>query len=146
MKTIYPYLNFNGTAEEAFNLYKSVFGGEFSGVYRFSEMPDAGELTESDGNKIMHISLPLNNGNALMGSDLLESMGQQVTPGNNAYLFISADSKEEADLLFNGLSEGGTIEMPMQDVFWGAYYGSFADRFGIQWMISYEYPQTEFNI
>ncbi len=136
-----PYLNFNGNAEEAFNFYKSVFGGEFKMVQRFKEVPGSEKYSAAEGDKIMHISLPIGNGNFLMASDALESMGQKVNPGNNFYISLEADNKEEAKKLFNGLSSGGKIEMPLEDTFWGAYFGMLKDKFGIKWMISHTYPQ-----
>jgi len=138
MTSVSPYLNFNGNTEEAFNFYKSVFGGEFLAVMRFKDNPEGGEMQEADKDRIMHIALPLGGGTVLMGTDALESMGQKLTFGNNFYICLSPDSKEEADRLFNGLSDGGKIEMPIQDMFWGAYWGSFADKFGVQWMINYD--------
>ena len=137
MTVVNPYLNFNGNTEEAFNLYKSVFGGEFQALMRFKDNPQCGEISDSDKERIMHIALPIGNGTVLMATDALESMGQKLTVGNNFYIALSPNSKEEADRLFNGLSAGGKIEMPMQDMFWGDYWGSFADKFGVQWMISY---------
>ncbi len=137
MTTVNPYLNFNGTTEEAFNFYKSVFGGEFQALMRFQDNPDCGEVSEADKTKIMHIALPVGNGTILMGTDALESMGQKLNVGNNFYICLSPDSKEEADRLFNGLSEGGKVEVPIQDMFWGDYWGSFADKFGVQWMVNY---------
>ena len=138
MAAINPYLNFNGNTEEAFNFYKSVFGGEFAMVMRFKDNPECGQIAESDKERIMHLALPIGNGNILMGTDSLESLGQKLTVGNNFYICLSPDSKDEAERLFNGLSAGGKIEMPLQDMFWGAYYGSFADKFGVQWMVNYE--------
>jgi PhnB protein len=143
MATMSPYLNFNGNTEEAFNFYKSVFGGEFLAVMRFKDNPECGNVAESDQNKIMHIALPIGNGNALMATDALESMGQKLTFGNNFYICLAPESKEEADKLFNGLSDGGKIEMPLQDMFWGAYYGSFTDKFGVQWMLNYNQNQPK---
>ena len=135
------YLNFDGNAEEAFDLYKSAFGGEFTSVVRFKDMPMPGvTIPPADQNKIMHISLKMGD-EFLMGSDTLESMGHKFVPGNYAYISITPDSKEEADRLFKALSGGGKIEMPMGDQPWGAYFGSFQDRFGIGWMINYTYPQ-----
>ena len=134
--TINPYLNFPGNTEEAFNFYKSVLGGEFPFLQRFKDTPEADKISPEDANKIMHISLPVGNGNMIMATDALESMGQKLTQGNNFYLCISADSKEEADKLFNGLSQGGQLTMPMADMFWGAYYGSFTDKYGINWMVN----------
>ncbi len=141
MKIINPYLNFNGNTEEAFNFYKSVFGGEFTALQRFKDIPEADKFPKADQEKIMHISLPLGNGTVLMASDALESMGFNLISGNNFYILIESESKEEADKLFNKLSAGGKIEMPMQDMFWGAYYGSFSDKFGINWMIDYTYKK-----
>jgi PhnB protein len=137
MTTINPYLNFPGTTEEAFKLYKSVFGGEFSSVQRMKDTPDADKVPAADRDKIMHIALPIGNGIRLMASDSVESMGHKYTAGNNYYLSINVDSKQEADRVFNGLSKGGKIEMPMQKMFWGEYFGMFADKFGIQWMVSF---------
>lgn len=148
MATINPYLNFNGTTEEAFNFYKSVFGGEFTAFTRFKDIPSGGEgseecapLSENDQNKIMHIALPIGNENVLMASDYPDSMMEKLSAGNNFSISINADSKEEADRLFNGLSEGGTAEMPMADAFWGAYFGMFKDKFGINWLVNYDYNQ-----
>jgi PhnB protein len=141
MKAFNPYLNFNGNTEEAFNFYKSVFGGEFAMLMRFRDIPENDSIPPDARDKIMHVALPIGNGNVLMATDALESLGQTLFQGNNHYLSISADSKEEADTLYTKLSAGGKIEMSLQDTFWGAYYGSFADKFGIQWMISYDYPK-----
>jgi PhnB protein len=141
MATINPYLNFNGTTEEAFNFYKSVFGGEFAMIQRFKDTPQAGDLPLGVGDKIMHVSLPIGNGNMIMGTDAIESMGHPLTMGNNFYICISPESKEEADRLFNGLSAGGKIEMPLADMFWGAYYGQFTDKFGVQWMVNYQHTK-----
>ncbi|MGI8469744.1 MAG: VOC family protein [Pyrinomonadaceae bacterium] len=139
MATINPYLDFDGNAEEAFNFYKSVFGGEFITLQRFKDMPEADKVSKSDGEKIMHISLPIGRKNVLMASDACESMGRSITVGNNFYISIQADSKEEAADLFTGLSEGGKVEMPLGDTFWGAYFGMFSDKFGIKWMVNYDY-------
>lgn len=138
-----PYLNFNGNTEEAFNFYKSVFGGEFAMVMRFKDTPEAAKMPPEAANKIMHIALPIGKGNILMATDAIESMGQKLTVGNNFYISISADSKEEADRLYSKLSTGGKVEMPIGDVFWGDYFGMFADKFGIQWMISYNSNQKK---
>jgi PhnB protein len=142
MKAFNPYLNFNGNAEEAFNFYKSVFGGEFAMIMRFRDAPGIENIHEELSDKIMHIALPVGNGIMLMATDSLESLGQTLILGNNHYFMLSSDSKEEADTLFQKLSENGKIEMPLQDTFWGDYYGSFTDQFGIQWMINYEYPKA----
>jgi PhnB protein len=139
MKTINPYLNFPGTTEEAFNFYKLVFGGELVGLTRFKDTPEASKL--SDKEKLMHVSLPLRNENILMATDALESMGHKVTPWNNFHLSIEAENKEEAEKIFNGLSAGGKVTMPLSDTFWGSYFGMLIDKFGIQWMVSYTYPK-----
>ncbi len=139
MTAMNPYLNFDGNTEEAFNFYKSIFGGEFSSVMRFRDMPGCdgpdAQLKEEDKDKIMHIALPMGNGNMLMATDSLESFGQKLSQGNNFYIALSPESRDEADRLFNGLSEGGRVEMPMADAFWGDYFGCCADKFGVQWMI-----------
>jgi len=141
MKSINPYLNFPGNSEEAFNFYKSVFGGEFiGGISRFKDTADGAKLNNEEREKVMHIALPVGP-NMLMATDALESMGHAVTAGNNFHLSVETENKDEADLLFNALSEGATIELQMQDMFWGAYFGMLTDKFGIQWMISYSYPR-----
>ncbi len=139
MARLDPYLNFAGNTEEAFEFYRSVFGSEFTAVMRFGEMPGCAEmeLNEEDKGKIMHISLPVGNA-ILMATDSLESMGQKLNVGNNSYICIVPDSREDSDRLFSGLSADGKVEMPMSDMPWGAYWGCFADRFGVQWMISHE--------
>lgn len=142
MTTINPYLNFPGTTEEAFNFYKSVFGGEFAFIQRFADTPDGAKMPPQIKNKIMHVSLPIGNGNLLMATDAMDEMGHHVTMGNNYYVCISPDTKEEADRLFKGLSSGGKVGTPLQDMFWGAYYGDFTDKFGIQWMINFTHPQN----
>ncbi|MGB8217098.1 MAG: VOC family protein [Candidatus Methanoperedens sp.] len=134
------YLNFAGNTEEAFDFYKSVFGGEFSSVIRFKDMPMEGvNIPEEDKNKLMHISLPVGDDNVLMATDSLESLGMELTQGNNIYISVHPESKVEADRIFNALSAGGTIEMPISDQVWGDYYGSFEDKFGVQWMVIYSY-------
>ena len=142
MKSINPYLNFPGNTEEAFNFYKKVFGGDFvGGINRFTNAPGTENLSDADKNKVMHIGLQMGKGNYLMATDALESMGFNVTFGNNFYIAIDAESKAEADKLFKGLSEGGKIEMPMADQFWGDYFGSLADKFGVRWMVIYSPPK-----
>lgn len=144
MATINVYLNFMGNTEEAFNFYKSVFGGEFlGGINRFKDTPHGENMSSADKEKVMHVALPIGNGNVLMGTDLLESAGHKLISGNNYSISINADSKEEADNLFTKLSEGGKIEMPIADVFWGAYFGMFSDKFGIQWMVNFDYNQKK---
>lgn len=132
-----PYLNFDGQAEEAFEFYKSVFGGEFRGNMKMSEMPGAENLPETERNRTMHIALPIGKGTLLMASDIVPSAGHTLKKGNNMYVSLHPESKEEADRLFNGLSKGGIIEMPIEDQFWGDYFGSFIDKFGIGWMINF---------
>jgi PhnB protein len=141
MSTINPYLNFYGNTEEAFNFYKSVFREEFLSVQRFKDFPEGDKLSESDREKIMQISLPISKGYILMGTDTLESLKQTLTASINYYISIQMESKEEADRIFKELSAGGKMEMPIQDTFWGAYFGMFADKFGIQWMVNYDYPK-----
>lgn len=139
MANLNLYLNFKGNTEDAFNFYKSVFGGEFSSLERYKNMPESDKLSVDEQNKIMHISLPVGKNITLMGTDLIESMGQKLVIGNNCSIMIDAESKEEADNLFEKLSAGGKVEMSMQDTFWNAYFGSFTDRFGVQWMVNYSY-------
>lgn len=135
------YLNFNGNTEEAFNFYKSVFGGEFSVLQRFRGAPGTENLSEEYKDKIMHIRLPVGNGDDLMATDALASMGQKLNEGNNFYISINAGSREEAEKLYQGLSEGGKIEMPLQDTYWGDYFAMFEDKFGIQWMVGFDINQ-----
>lgn len=134
------YLNFTNQTEEAFNFYKDIFGGEFIGpVHRFGEVPpspDSPALSEEDKNLVMHVELAITGGHVIMGTDAPASMGLKVQPGNNMYLNLEPDTREEADRLFNALSVGGVVEMPMQVMFWGAYYGSLKDKFGVQWMVN----------
>ena len=142
MKSINPYLNFPGNTEEAFNFYKKVFGGDFAGgIFRFNDTPDSDKLSEGDRQKVMHVALPMGKDNMIMATDALESMGHKVTFGNNFYIAIHTDCREEADKLFNGLSEGGETEMPMADQFWGDYFGSLVDKFNVQWMIGFTNPK-----
>jgi PhnB protein len=143
MAIINPYLNFPGTAEEAFNFYRSVFGGEFSVIQRYQDTPEAGKVAPEDASKLMHISLPIGNGNVLMATDATASMGYPLEHGNSFYLSLAANSEAEADKLFNGLSAGGEIKMPLQKTFWGAYFGMWVDKFGIQWMVNYDYNEQQ---
>ena len=136
------YLNFPRNTEIVFNFYKSVFGGEFvdGKINRFSEIPPmdgAPPIADTDKNLVMHVALPILGGHLLMGTDAPESMGFKVNQGNNVYISLHPDSRAEADRLFSRLSDGGTIEMPMQEMFWGDYYGSLTDKFGIRWMVNY---------
>ena len=138
MALINPHINFNGNAEEAFTFYKSVFGVEFARVVRFKEMSNPEyPVAEKEANKIMHIALPIGK-NVLMGNDVPEILGKVNEKENRSKISISAQSKEEADKLFNGLSAGGEIEMPMEDSPWGSYFGMFRDKYGIEWMIDYD--------
>ncbi|NII28027.1 VOC family protein [Pseudoflavitalea sp. X16] len=141
MAKMNPYLNFDGNTEEAFNFYKSVFGGEFTGVHKFGTMPGAENMPENEKNRVMHIALPIDAHTTLMGSDTMPSMGHQLTVGNNVHISLHPASREEADHLFNGLSAGGAVEMPLQDTFWGAYFGSFKDKFGISWLVNFDHSQ-----
>jgi PhnB protein len=141
---LHSYLNFGGNAQEAFDFYKSVFGGEFSSLVRFKDFPMEGvAISEDDEDKIMHIALPIGDGNVLMASDVLESLGQQLVQGNNVYVSVHPTSREEADRIFNALSDGAEIEMPIADQVWGDYYGSLKDRFGVHWMVNHSPPREE---
>lgn len=140
MAKINPYLNFNGKTEEAFNFYRSVFGGEFSYLQRFKDTPQGEKVSEADGEKIMHVSLAIGD-NYLMATDALESYGQKVEPGSNVYISVHPETEEEARRIFEGLSKGGEIEMELQDTFWGALYGSFTDKFGVNWMVNFQKQQ-----
>jgi PhnB protein len=133
---VHPYLNFDGTTEQAFQFYRSVFGGDFSMFQRFKDTPACGSIPAAEQNRVMHVALPLPGGAVLMGSDTMPSMGHRLSVGNNCYICLMPESKAEADRIFGGLSAGGTIETPMQDMFWGAYWGCLRDRFGIQWMVN----------
>ena len=139
MAQINPHINFNGNAEEAFTFYKSVFGGEFAKIMRFKDLAnDDFPVAEKDENKIMHIALPIGKSNVLMGNDVPEILGTVNENENRSKIAISTESKEEADQIFNGLSEGGAIEMPIQDSPWGSYFGMFRDKYGIEWMVDYD--------
>jgi PhnB protein len=138
MAQINPHINFNGNAEEAFTFYKSVFGGEFAKIMRFKDISSPEfPVTGNDANKIMHIALPIGK-NILMANDVPESMGQTNENENRSKISISAESKEEADKLFNGLSVGGQIEAPIGGSPWGSYFGMFRDKYGIEWMVDFD--------
>jgi PhnB protein len=138
MAQINPHINFNGNAEEAFTFYKSIFGGEFAIILRFKDMSSPEfPVTENEANKIMHIALPIGK-NVLMANDVPESMGQTNENENRSKISISAESKEEADKLFNGLSVGGQIEAPIGDSPWGSYFGMLRDKYGIEWMVDFD--------
>ncbi len=137
MATINPSINFNGNAEEAFNFYKSAFGGEFATVARFKDMATAeNPVGDEDAEKIMHIALPIG-GNVLMGNDVPSFMGRTNENENRSKISINCESKEEADKLFNALSAGGAVEFPMGDSPWGSYFGMFRDKYGVEWMVDY---------
>jgi PhnB protein len=140
MAFVVPSLSFNGNCEEAFNFYKSVFGGEFQQFMRWKDMPSDEKITGEAGEKVMHIALPIGKDTVIMGGDRLATMGD-VTNGNNFDIAIIAESEEEAKRLFDGLSAGGKIGMPLEKAFWGAYFGMFTDKFGIQWMVNYDYKK-----
>lgn len=138
MALINPHINFNGNAEEAFTFYKSVFGGAFAMIMRFKDLSSPEyPVAEHEANKIMHIALPIGP-NILMGNDVPESMGRVNEAENRSKISISAESREEADRLFNGLSEGGTVEYPIGDSPWGSYFGMFRDKYGIEWMVDFD--------
>lgn len=140
MSRVSTYLNFPRSTEAAFIFYKSVFGGEFNGpIHRFSEVPAApGQppMPDADKNLVMHVELPILGGHVMMGTDAPESMGFTVRHGNNIYINLEPDTRAEADRLFQALSVNGKVEMTMQEMFWGAYFGSLTDQFGVQWMIN----------
>jgi PhnB protein len=139
MPQINPYIHFNGNAEEAFTFYKSVFGGEFAMISRFKDLsiPEH-PISEKEANKIMHIALPIGKHSILMGSDTPEFMGKHNERENRSKISISAESRKEADHLFNGLSADGDIEMPITDSPWGSYFGMFRDKYGIEWMVDFD--------
>ena len=134
------YLNFSGKTEEAFNFYRSVFGTEFTGpIQRMSDAPPAPgrpALGAAEKKLVMHVELPITGGHVLMGTDAVESMGHTVTVGTNVSLMLEPDTRAEAKRLFEALGRGGRVTMPLQEMFWGAYYGSLTDRFGVQWMVN----------
>ena len=139
MARVNTYLNFTRETEQAFEFYRSVFGGEFAVLQRFGDVPVApGQpaLAPADRELIMHVALPILGGHVLMGTDAPETMGFRLVRGNNVYISLEIDTRAEADRLFGGLSAGGEVQTPMQEMFWGAYFGSFTDRFGIRWMIN----------
>ena len=138
MAQINPHINFNGNAEEAFTFYKSVFGGEFTNIMRFKDLAsEAFPVAEKEANKIMHIELPIG-ATSLMANDVPEMMGPTNENENRSKIVVNTDSKQEADHIFNGLSAGGHIEFPISDSPWGNYFGMFRDKYGIEWMVSFE--------
>jgi PhnB protein len=141
MARVNTYLNFPRNTEEAFNFYKSVFGGEFTsgGIARFKDIPPtdgALAIADADKNLVMHIELPIVGGHVIMGTDAPESMGFKLNFGNNVHISLEPDSKAETKKLFDALSAGGKVTMELQDMFWGAYFGSCTDKFGVQWMFN----------
>ena len=143
MATVNCYLAFKDNCEEAFNFYKSVFGGEFTYISKFKDMPPSDEfkLTENDMEKVMHVSLPISKETILMGSDMADCKSDFYKEGNNFSLSVDTDSKDEATKYFNDLAAGGQVTMPLMDTFWGSYFGMLTDKFGIQWMVSYQTEQ-----
>ena len=138
MALINPHVNFNGNAEEAFTFYKSVFGGEFAKIIRFKDLASPEfPVAKKEENKIMHIVLPIGKSSMLMANDVPEIMGRTNENENRSKIVITAETKEEADKLFNGLSEGGNVEMPIMDSPWGSYFGMFRDKYGIEWMVEF---------
>jgi PhnB protein len=136
MGKVSTYLNFKKETEEAFTFYKSVFGGEFGGgIMRLGETPGSENLSEEDKKLVMHIELPILGGHILMGTDAPESMGFNLNFGNNMHIQLETDSRKEADSIYSKLSAGGKVDMDLQETFWGGYFGSFSDRFGVKWMI-----------
>lgn len=140
MASVSTYLNFNRNTEEAFNFYKSVFGGEFiGGIMRFRDIPSTEKMPpipEIDKDLVMHVVLPITGGHKLMGTDAPESMGFKVNQGNNVYLNLEVDTRKETLRLFNLISAGGKVEQELQDMFWGDYFGSCTDKFGVHWMFN----------
>ncbi len=139
MAQINPYLTFNGNCAEAFDFYKSVFGGDYAYIGKFGDMPSEHPLPDDVADLIMHVSLPISAETTLMGSDANEHFGQTAQFGSNVSISINTSSEAEAQNLFNGLSQGGTISMPLDKTFWGAYFGMLTDKFGIHWMVNYDY-------
>ncbi len=140
MATVGTYLNFARNTEEVFNFYKSVFGGEFTGgISRFSDIPPSDSnppLPEADKKLVLHVALPILGGHLLMGSDAPESMGFTIKFGNNVIISLQPDTRKQTNELFGKLSKGGKVEMELQDMFWGDYYGSCTDKFGVRWMFN----------
>lgn len=143
MAQVNPYITFNGSCEAAFNFYKSVFGGEFPYIGKFKDMPpqEGKPMSAEDGEKIMHVSLPISKETTLMGSDTGGEWASNFKEGNNISISINAESEEEAKKIFNGLSAGGRVTMPLEKTFWGALFGMFTDQFGINWLVNYDYEK-----
>ena len=137
MAKLNVYLNFPGTTEKAFAFYRSIFGGEYSNIQRFKETPEAGQIPANEQNLLMHVALPIGDGDVLMGTDARESIGQKLTAGDNFHLSFEADSKADAARVHAALAKGGKVTMPLADTFWGAYFGMVTDPFNIRWMVSF---------
>ena len=133
---LHTYLNFDGTTEEAFTFYKSAFGLENMFIQYMKDTPEADKLPAEEQNRVMHASIEVSPGHILMGTDILPSAGHTLNMGNNTFISIQTDTREEADRIFAALSEGGTVDMPLADMFWGDYFGSLEDKFGVQWMVN----------
>jgi PhnB protein len=143
MATINPYLNYDGNCEEAFNFYKSVFGGEFAHMARFKEMPSENPIPDEFAEQIMHVALPISKETILMGSDTMPEFGPPCVQGTNFSISVNTDTEDEAKRIFASLSEGGAIHMPLEKTFWGALFGMFTDQFGINWMVNYDYGEMK---
>lgn len=141
MLSMNPYLHFMGNAEEAMKFYKSILGGEFTIFARFKDVPGGEKMPPENQDKIIHISLVLSPGHTIMATDFLESMGQQMIPGNNVHICLHTQSEAEVDRIFNALSVGGKVEMPVNKTFFGSYFGMCSDKYNVQWMINYTYNQ-----
>ena len=145
MATVSTYLNFAGNTEEAFNFYKKAFRSEFTGpIQRMGSVPSAPDmpkLSEAEKNLVVHVALPILGGHLLMGTDAVESMGQKLTFGNNVSINLMPDTRAESERLFQELSAGGTVNMPLQDMFWGDYFGALTDKFGVLWMVNCSEPK-----
>lgn len=141
MLSMNPYLHFMGNTEEAMKFYKSVLGGEFTIFQKFKDIPGGEKMSPADQEKIIHISLLIGTGHTIMATDSLESMGHELTAGNNFHICLNTTSEAEVDRIFNAFAAGGKIEMPVNKTFWGAYFGMLRDKYGIQWMINYTYNQ-----
>ena len=141
---IHPYLNFEGKTEEAFRFYEKALGGKLTEIHRFGSMPqqEGFELTPEQKALVLHVGLQLPDGEMIMASDMIAGMGPTRVEGNNISISVHPGSKQEADRVFNALAEGGTITMPIENQFWGDYFGSLTDRFGINWMVNYSAPET----
>lgn len=139
MEAAHIYLHFNGTCEEAFKFYQSVFGGEFQSLTRFKEAPPESSFPDNEADKILHVALPVGRNSLIMGGDIPGAF-LQSSKGTNFYIFLRTESEEETNTIFNELGSGGQIAMPLNHTFWGSYFGMIIDKFGVQWMLSFETP------